>query len=238
MSARRWRPWSPRAASQAQDAAELVEVEYDPLPSVSEIEDALKPGAPQVWKGAARQQGGLQPLRRCRQGRRRLQAGGPHRVARHRAPAADRERHGAARRDGRVGGRSPDRPYRQPESPGHARHAVRRRPQDAQGQGARGGARHRRRLRHEGRHPARRSGRGVGGQGAEASREVARRAQRGIRRRDGRPRPAPQVRAGARQGRQDPGAAHGSLRQCRRLSVGRGRRHPAVRRPQGHDRHL
>src|SRR6267378_1611147 len=38
--------------AQAQDAAELVEVEYDPLPSVSEIEDALKPGAPQVWKGA------------------------------------------------------------------------------------------------------------------------------------------------------------------------------------------
>ena len=37
---------------QAQDAAELVEVEYDPLPSVSEIEDALKPGAPQVWKEA------------------------------------------------------------------------------------------------------------------------------------------------------------------------------------------
>jgi aerobic carbon-monoxide dehydrogenase large subunit len=37
---------------QAQDAAELVEIEYDPLPSVSEIEDALKPGAPQVWKGA------------------------------------------------------------------------------------------------------------------------------------------------------------------------------------------
>jgi len=38
--------------SQAQDAAELVEVEYDPLPSVTEMEDALKPGAPQVWKGA------------------------------------------------------------------------------------------------------------------------------------------------------------------------------------------
>ena len=37
---------------QAQDAAELVEVEYDQLPSVTEIEDALKPGAPQVWKGA------------------------------------------------------------------------------------------------------------------------------------------------------------------------------------------
>ena len=37
---------------QAQDAAELVEVEYDQLPSVSEIEDALRPDAPQVWKGA------------------------------------------------------------------------------------------------------------------------------------------------------------------------------------------
>ncbi len=37
---------------QAQDAAELVEVEYDPLPSVSEIEDALKPDAPQIWQGA------------------------------------------------------------------------------------------------------------------------------------------------------------------------------------------
>ena len=37
---------------QAQDAAELVEVEYDPLPSVTTIEDALKPGAPQVWEGA------------------------------------------------------------------------------------------------------------------------------------------------------------------------------------------
>ncbi|TAJ38885.1 MAG: xanthine dehydrogenase family protein molybdopterin-binding subunit [Reyranella sp.] len=37
---------------QAQDAAELIEVEYDQLPSVTEIEDALKPGAPQVWKGA------------------------------------------------------------------------------------------------------------------------------------------------------------------------------------------
>jgi len=37
---------------QAQDAAELVEIEYDPLPSVSDIEDALKLDAPQVWKGA------------------------------------------------------------------------------------------------------------------------------------------------------------------------------------------
>jgi len=37
---------------QAQDAAELVEIDYDPLPSVSTIEDALKPQAPLVWEGA------------------------------------------------------------------------------------------------------------------------------------------------------------------------------------------
>jgi carbon-monoxide dehydrogenase large subunit len=37
---------------QAQDAVELVDIEYDQLPSVTEIEDSLKPGAPQVWQGA------------------------------------------------------------------------------------------------------------------------------------------------------------------------------------------
>ncbi|MBS0219274.1 MAG: xanthine dehydrogenase family protein molybdopterin-binding subunit [Proteobacteria bacterium] len=37
---------------QAIDAVDLVEVEYEPLPAVSEIEDALKPGAPLVWPGA------------------------------------------------------------------------------------------------------------------------------------------------------------------------------------------
>jgi carbon-monoxide dehydrogenase large subunit len=37
---------------QAQDAVELVEVEYDVLPAVTEIDDALKPDAPQIWQGA------------------------------------------------------------------------------------------------------------------------------------------------------------------------------------------
>ncbi len=37
---------------QAQDAVELVDIEYEQLPSVTEIEDALKPDAPQVWGGA------------------------------------------------------------------------------------------------------------------------------------------------------------------------------------------
>ena len=38
--------------AQATDAVELVEVEYEQLPSVTEIDDALKPDAPQVWQGA------------------------------------------------------------------------------------------------------------------------------------------------------------------------------------------
>ncbi len=37
---------------QARDAAELVEVEYEPLPAVIAVEDALKPGAPAVWDEA------------------------------------------------------------------------------------------------------------------------------------------------------------------------------------------
>ena len=36
--------------AQARDAAELIEVEYDALPSLTATADALKPGAPTVWK--------------------------------------------------------------------------------------------------------------------------------------------------------------------------------------------
>ena len=36
-------------AAQAQDAAEAVIVEYDELPWVAQIKDALRPGAPAVW---------------------------------------------------------------------------------------------------------------------------------------------------------------------------------------------
>src|SRR5258706_12330925 len=38
-----------RTQAQAADAAELVEVEYEELPSVGHSVDALKPGAPTVW---------------------------------------------------------------------------------------------------------------------------------------------------------------------------------------------
>src|SRR5579872_4783311 len=37
--------------AQAQDAAELIEVDYEPLPSVVSTEAALEPGAPLVWDG-------------------------------------------------------------------------------------------------------------------------------------------------------------------------------------------
>jgi aerobic carbon-monoxide dehydrogenase large subunit len=38
--------------AQARDAAELVEVAYEPLPAVVNVEDAVKPGAPAVWDEA------------------------------------------------------------------------------------------------------------------------------------------------------------------------------------------
>jgi aerobic carbon-monoxide dehydrogenase large subunit len=37
---------------QAKNAAELVEIEYEPLPAVITVEDATKPGAPAVWDEA------------------------------------------------------------------------------------------------------------------------------------------------------------------------------------------
>jgi carbon-monoxide dehydrogenase large subunit len=37
---------------QAKNAAELVEVDYEPLPAVINVEDAVKPGAPAVWDEA------------------------------------------------------------------------------------------------------------------------------------------------------------------------------------------
>jgi len=38
--------------AQAKDAAELVQIEYEPLPAVISIEDAVKPGAPAMWDEA------------------------------------------------------------------------------------------------------------------------------------------------------------------------------------------
>ena len=40
------------AKAQAENAAEIVQVEYEELPSVTHSEDALAPGAPAVWDEA------------------------------------------------------------------------------------------------------------------------------------------------------------------------------------------
>jgi carbon-monoxide dehydrogenase large subunit len=37
---------------EARNAAELIEIEYEPLPAVIDVEDAVKPGAPVVWDEA------------------------------------------------------------------------------------------------------------------------------------------------------------------------------------------
>ena len=37
---------------QARDAAELIAIDYEPLPAVVSLEDAVKPGAPVIWDGA------------------------------------------------------------------------------------------------------------------------------------------------------------------------------------------
>ena len=38
--------------AEARDAAELIEIDYEPLPAVIQAEDAVKPGAPAVWDEA------------------------------------------------------------------------------------------------------------------------------------------------------------------------------------------
>lgn len=41
-----------KTRDQAKDAAEAIVVDYEPLPCVSDVDDALKPGAPLVWAAA------------------------------------------------------------------------------------------------------------------------------------------------------------------------------------------
>ena len=52
MSASRSRWWSPRRVAQAQDAAELVAVDYEELPAVADARAALATDAPQLWPEA------------------------------------------------------------------------------------------------------------------------------------------------------------------------------------------
>ena len=238
MSARRSAAVVAESRAQAQDAAELVEVEYDPLPSVSEIEDALKPGAPQVWKGAPGNRVGFNRFGDAakvdaafKQAAHTVSLDIVHQrlIVNAMEPRAVMAEWEGDRLIVHIGSQNPQ------GTRDTLCDVVLKMPQD--------------KVRVVVRDIGGGFGMKVGIQPDEAvavwaakvlKRPVRWRAERSeeFARRDGRPRPAPQVRAGARQGRQDPGAAHGSLRQCRRLSVGRGCRHSAVRRPQGHDRDL
>ena len=38
--------------TQAKNAAELIQIDYEPLPAVIDVEDAVKPGAPVIWDEA------------------------------------------------------------------------------------------------------------------------------------------------------------------------------------------
>ena len=87
---------------QAADAAELIEVEYEPLPAIVSTEDAAKAGHPAGVGGVPRQH--LVCLSRRRQGgdRRRLRRRRAHRQAQIRDQPGDRRDDGAARLDRRL----------------------------------------------------------------------------------------------------------------------------------------
>ena len=92
------RSWLPRRRALAKDAAELVEVDYEPLPAVVDVEAALEDGAPLVHEDARHEQCYVVDARQRRPSTRRS----PRRtsiVKRALLPAApDPERDRAARR--------------------------------------------------------------------------------------------------------------------------------------------
>ena len=105
-SAIRWRWWSRPTATSRATRAELIEVDYEPLPAVADPEKALAPGAPAGASGVARQHRVHLPpgRRRRRQGLRRSRRGGE---AAHHQPAPDSHCDGNARRGGGVARRRP-----------------------------------------------------------------------------------------------------------------------------------
>ena len=52
MSAPRWPSWWPKPCRPARDGAEAIAVDYDILPSVTDLATALDPGMPRVWDDA------------------------------------------------------------------------------------------------------------------------------------------------------------------------------------------
>ena len=221
--------------AQAKDAAELVEIDYEPLPSVTLTEDTVKPGAPAVWDDCpdnisnhverGKKADTEEAIKDCRQGRQ--------------AALRDHPRacpvHGAARhaRHLRPGRGPADALRRRAVSPPRAQHAGAERLQGAREQDARDRAGRRRRLRHQGLAVYRASPDPVGGAQAAAAGQVDLRALRGGDGRRARPRQCRRDHAGARQGQQVRRAQARDAGQHRRLCRLRPQPAVAVR----HDRH-
>ena len=102
LSASRSRWSSPRRIAAAKDAAELLDIAYEPLPAVARAVDALQPGAPRLWHGRAGQS--LHRYRGRRRGRDRsgFRASRACRPARHLDAARHRRADGAAHDDRRL----------------------------------------------------------------------------------------------------------------------------------------
>ena len=211
--------------AQALDAAELVAIDYEPLPAVTI--GRRRPGS---RRAADRRRGARQCLhrlahRRCRRRRCRLRQG---RACRHTQARQSSHRHqpdGAARRR---------RTVRPRERPLHAARLQPEHPHQPQSRRAHAGrrprgcalhrARCRRRLRRQELRLRRAFPAPVGRQAHRPAGKVGRQPQRSVPGRPRRARHAGRGRAGARRGRQVPGAQGRERRQSRRLHGGRRRR--------------
>ena len=82
---------------QALDAAELIEIDYEPLPAIASTAEATAKGAPRVWDDCAEQYRLRAAVRRQGRDRRRLRQGRPRGQAPLRDQPGHRRHHGAAR---------------------------------------------------------------------------------------------------------------------------------------------
>ena len=225
---------------EAQTAAEAIEIDYEVLPSVVDPLEATKPGAPVVWPAAPDNIVAA------------MSYGDAAKVEESFAKAAHivsldlvSQRliavgHGAALDHCRD--REEDRPAAAARAVADAgldpRFARRSDPEAAEGQRARAGRRHRRRLWPEDQPLSRRRHRRLRRDETEQEDPLARRPHRRIRRRHPWPRPHLDRRIRARREGPRAGLSRALDRRHRRLLVRHGQYHPAGARPVRADRRL
>ena len=88
--------------AQAKDAAELIEIDYEVLPAVAALGEALNDGAPKVWDDAPSNLCFPADVRRRGEGRRCVRQGGERPQAFGAQQPRLGQRDGAARRAGRL----------------------------------------------------------------------------------------------------------------------------------------